>query len=438
MIKTRIVILALLALAVAGSPLHAQVSGAIFTTSQACVQVNGNIYENKTSVYLSGGSSGFQQLTNGSYYVKVTAPDGTLLGTSVGAANETPFVVVNGAPPSPCLQLWAILIRASNATQGYDTTTNAGGEYKVWVSLVPTFDPSQTKTDNFKVKNSCDPSVEQCEGGPTRVSVIGSKYYDADASGTLTAGDTPLSNWLVTITGAATGSACTIGNGTFGFLMDKNSGPFTITEGLPVGWLATAGIARQGTVVESDITVDPFLNVCLGAGGGLTLGYWSNRNGLARLVNSDFAALTALYLRNGNGSDRDFTGTLAQNTSALNTWLLGASATNMAYMLSAQLAAMKLNVLKGGVSGSAIAQAGVRPQACVNTNLATRVTALGFYTIANLLLDADEALQLYNNTVAASDARSCQEYLKNALDRGNNNLNFVQPQACSYSFTCPQ
>jgi hypothetical protein len=434
--RRRMIELALFALAAA--PLSAQVTGAIFTTNSTCGQVNGNIYNNKTDVYLSGGPSGFQQLTNGSYYVQVTTPDGILLGTSVGAANQTPFVVANGAPPNPCLQLWAILIKASNGTAGYDTTTNPGGEYKVWISLSSIFDPSLSKTDNFKVRNDCDPS-EQCTPGPTRVALTGAKYYDADASGTLTAGDTPLKNWLVNISGAVTGSACTSGNGTFGFLANANSGPFTVVEGLPAGWTATAGTTRQGTVLTSDIAVDPFLNLCVGAGGGLTLGYWSNKNGLGRLADSDFVALNALYLRNSNGSNRDFLGNLAQNKSDLSAWLLSATATNMANMLSVQLAAMKLNVLKGGVSASALAQAGVRPQACINKGLATRVSSIGFYTIGNLLLDADQALQLFPNTVAASDERSCEEYLKNALDKGNNNLNFVQPaSACSYTFTCPQ
>ena len=35
---------------------------------------------------------------------------------------------------------------------------------------------------------------------------------------------------------------------------------------------------------------------------------------------------------------------LGQNKTALHDWLLNANATNMAYMLSAQLAAMELNV----------------------------------------------------------------------------------------------
>ncbi|MCC6385845.1 MAG: hypothetical protein IT302_00520 [Dehalococcoidia bacterium] len=130
-------------------------TGAIFTTNAGCGTVNGNIYDAKTDVYLDGGPSnpGSAGLPDGEYYVKVTAPDGTLLGTSVGTADATPVVVLNGEF-AQCYQLMAILKRASNGLAGYDDTTNPGGEYKVWVSRVSTFDENESKTDNFKVKAS--------------------------------------------------------------------------------------------------------------------------------------------------------------------------------------------------------------------------------------------------------------------------------------------
>jgi hypothetical protein len=57
--------------------------------------------------------------------------------------------------------------------------------------------------------------------------------------------------------------------------------------------------------------------------------------------------LTALNLRNGSGAN--FTTSYNQFKS----WLLSAN-TNMAYMLSAQMAAMQLNVEAGLVSGGAL------------------------------------------------------------------------------------
>jgi len=78
-----------------------------------------------------------------------------------------------------------------------------------------------------------------------------------------------------------------------------------------------------------------FGNLCLGGGGGVTLGFWSNRNGQRLETDADFTALNAMCLRNPNGTIRTFTGTLNQKKTALHDWLLGANATNMARMLSA-------------------------------------------------------------------------------------------------------
>src|SRR5215218_2162033 len=155
--KSKLVLVALAALvaaaivalpAVAADP----ISGAIFTTDSACSGVDLNIYGNKDEVYLNGGPAHPHAagLPDGPYYVKVTEPDGTLLGTSVGSANETPVHVTNGEFDQ-CYQLSDILIKASDQSQGYDDTSNNGGEYKAWVSTEPTFTNSNTKTDNFKV-----------------------------------------------------------------------------------------------------------------------------------------------------------------------------------------------------------------------------------------------------------------------------------------------
>src|SRR5207244_48540 len=80
--------------------------------------------------------------------------------------------------------------------------------------------------------------------------------------------------------------------------------------------------------------------------GGLTLGFWSNKNG-QKILNSKPGWVSLL---NGLGCLRNADGTIHAFTTYgdLNTWLLNATATNMAYMLSAQLAA---NVLDGAYNG---------------------------------------------------------------------------------------
>ena len=134
--------------------------GAIWTTDNTGTRVNQNIYEYKTDVYLNGGpkSSGAPGLPDGYYYVKVTAPNGQILGSSVGgtAGAVTTVQVTNGRFVQ-IYQLWTIVRSASSnfANQGYNTTPNPGHEYKVWLSEDPNFSNSASKTDNFKVLNEC-------------------------------------------------------------------------------------------------------------------------------------------------------------------------------------------------------------------------------------------------------------------------------------------
>ena len=162
-----IVAVALLAVALGifdRSTVSAQpITGAIWTADSLCIAVNVNVdYETKLDVYLNGGPAGGggPGLPDGEYYVRVLAPNGTLLGTSIGSGDETPAVVVGGSFVE-CYQLWAIVIKASDGTQGYDDTTNPGGEYKVEVSAVSDFANSQTKSDNFKVRQLDPLSVEK-------------------------------------------------------------------------------------------------------------------------------------------------------------------------------------------------------------------------------------------------------------------------------------
>jgi hypothetical protein len=193
----------------------------------------------------------------------------------------------------------------------------------------------------------------------------------------------------------------------------------------PPTWLHTTPTMVEITLAAGQHGDVIFGNVCLGAGGGLTLGFWSNKNGQKLENVADFTLLTSLNLKTANGSNQDFTGSLAQNKTTLNTFLLGATATNMANMLSAQLAAMELNVTHGFVPGSAI----VAAPGCGNTGLNNQ-----FITINDLMSAADAALAADGYTPAGDPNRAQQECLKNALDDANNNKNFVQGSPCTFSF----
>lgn len=92
----------------------------------------------------------------------------------------------------------------------------------------------------------------------------------------------------------------------------------------------------------------------------------------------------------------------------------------MAYLLSAQLAAMKLNVMASFVDGHAL----------IYASGTTSANAAGFATVNAVMNKADTELGLHGSTPSGSDRRAYQEALKNALDKVNNNMNFVQPGPC--------
>ena len=423
--------------------------GAVFTTDINCNGVDLNIYGSKLDVYLNGGPKhpGAASLPDGSYYVQVTTPSGALvLGTSVGSANEKPYVVTNGV--SACIQLWNVLIKGSDGTQGYDDTTNNGGEYKVWVSNEMSFVNNSTKTDNFKVR---DPG---CSGDFCSDTFIwGYKWYDTNANGARDPGEIEIPGWEVSIFGGPQGfQGFTTNTGVTGdppgdlfpghtgayLFTNVGAGTYGVCEVIPSGqptWVpTTATVNPTITVPPPAVGLANFGNVCLGSGGGLTLGFWSNKNGQSLETKQNLCFLNNLNLVSGNGSNYDpiagcpnSTATqIAAAKTSLHNWLLGANASNMANMLSAQLAAMSLNVATGGVNGNALVYAPGAPSA----------NAFGFETINQLITDANGLLVAPGNyTVGASARRSTEEKVKTALDKANNNLNFVQASACQVNYS---
>jgi hypothetical protein len=342
----------------------------------------------------------------------------------------------------------------------YDDTTNPGGVYILAICqlsttqetspVTGTVTPSSCKYDAFKAPSStCE---EDCTPTPFG-GLSGLKYYDANANGQLDGTEAGIPGWKINIHDGFNQNLTTDSQGQFSM---ANIAPdtYTLTELQPtnqkcvtevingVSTLVCSPIWKQsGNIVDqssapagSSVALANFIytvvlgnsgtvsglnfgNLCLGAGGGLTLGYWSNKNGEkaqfspAAAATATLAFLSGLNLRNANGSNFD-PATYAQ----FRTWLLSASATNMAYMLSAQLAAMELNVRNGNVSGSSL----------VYAPGATSANSGGYATITALMAEANTELGANGLTTSGSPYRAYQEALKTALDRANNNLNFVQ------------
>jgi hypothetical protein len=220
-----------------------------------------------------------------------------------------------------------------------------------------------------------------------------------------------------------------------------------------------------------------FGNYCFSApSGGYTLGFWSNKNGQAILSGYDpqwRTLLNGLGLRNANGSlfQVPMTGSFSNAYTVFRTWLLGANATNMACMLSAQLAATTLDVnyqtlsdattviVPGGVktngnvcmvpflSSAQPISCGALPLLAITTVPGSTSCGCssnnGSVTIGDLRARAICLLAAYPNTTGAGTQRIYEECVKNILDMINNNGN--NGYACggisqvinSGSNTCP-
>lgn len=96
----------------------------------------------------------------------------------------------------------------------------------------------------------------------------------------------------------------------------------------------------------------------------------------------------------------------------------------MSYMLSAQLAAMELNIEAGFVA----------PGALIYAPGTGSANSLGFATVGAVVAEAEAELCAHPTSFAGDARRAYQEALKNALDKADNNLILVQATPCPLTF----
>lgn len=396
------------------SPLRADppLPGAIFTTDSTCTEVNLNIYDDKDDVYIDGGpkNPGSAGLPDGDYCVQVTDPSGqTVLGKSDFGA----VTVVDGEFVQ-CYQLSAILKTASSGftLPGYDDTPNEGGEYKVWVSTDCNFDNNSSKTDNFQVKKDCP-----------RGEVYVSCFYDSNTNGVWDEGEPSLNGWEFHV----------FAHNNLHLIKHTpreayvRIGAYTIREApaVELNWVHTNPAKVQFMLtpeVEQEVA---YGNVSLGAGGSNSIIFWSNKSGLRTVTADDLAFLSGLSLRDAKGLDFN-----PATAKALADWSLNATASNMAYMLSTQLASMQLNVRHGSVSGNALVHApGLLSYATTGLN------SNGFISVNDLMAAAAAEVLVHPQTRNGSLDRPYQEAMKGVLDDANNNKNFVQASPGVFTFS---
>ena len=255
-----------------------------------------------------------------------------------------------------------------------------------------------------------------------RLSIYGVSFYDVNLNGIRDAGECGIFGRTITLRGSGdTITVTTDAAGSYCFTC-LPTGTFTICQGPPDStatckWIATTQMCRT-IEFTAPARVD-FGTAYLCTPGGKTMGFWSNKNGGALISAADLTALRALNLRNTNGSNFDPT-----TVSQYQKWLSSAGATNMAYTLSAQLSALKLNVAHAFTISSVIVD-GTRD-----------VTALMEY--ANCLLSNSIGAcggvfvgQNGSITNSASTLRTEQERVKNVTVQINSSGSFVQPAPCA-------
>jgi hypothetical protein len=435
--------------------------------------VNCNLYNDKAFVWINGGpnQTGPSALSDGVYFFTVLEPSGQHdpndggdhvlsdtdpaggSGTTGGGDSylERRFSTSGGDISS---YLGSTHDTHLSLTQGllirllpYDDTSNPGGVYIMAICRIDTqasydatlqtydpvndpVDPAECKYDAFKAPTGDIVIIEFPD-------VSGLKYYDANTNGQFDAGEVGIAGWLIDFTNAVSGTVTTDATGAFTLALVPDIYTFqeqvanapwiqtgnTVDQSLPVAAASLASFIYTVTVGTDNITGLNFGNVCVGAGGGHTLGFWSNKNGKATLNDGgtlapELALLAGLNLRRADGSAFDPT-----TYNGFRTWLLDATATNMAYMLSAQLAAMALNVEAGFVNAGAL----------IYAPGTTSANGAGFATVGAVMTEANTELGIHGLVLSGSPFRAYQEALKNALDQANNNLNFVQPGPSS----CP-
>ncbi|HUJ08449.1 MAG TPA: hypothetical protein VL171_00340 [Verrucomicrobiae bacterium] len=264
--------------------------------------------------------------------------------------------------------------------------------------------------------------------GPGQICVH--KFYDANADGIDNDGQVVV-DWRFNLTGTDGKGNCisqkgyTDDNGNVCFT-NLPAGNYTVCEVFPShnSWVATTATSVRTNLSMGQTISLSFGNICMGDGQCVPVSTWCQWFGQSNLTSNDFAALTALCLRNSDGSDRDFTSSsLSANKSAYNSWVYGQSSANMAYSLSVELATMVLSIRQGSITNSATQL--VYAPGCGNAGMNNN-----FITVDDLVSEASAALCADGLTKYGDSNRAYQQALNSALDKANNNQNFVSSDPC--------
>ena len=276
-------------------------------------------------------------------------------------------------------------------------------------------------------------------------SISGVKFYDRNFNQVtdqlnLPGGEPGIPGWRIQLAGKDSKGntvgpllATTSSTGAYSFT-NLPTGDYTVEELFPnTSWFATTphSYIDELKCEQFNPTGVNFGNLCLlPLPNGRTIGFWGNNNGNAILRANDNAwrdMLNRLNLRRADGKEFDISlkDPVTTALTTFNSWLQNANATNMAYMLSAQLAATRLNVAYNGLGGNTTF---IIPPYLTTRSGANIATCIGKseLTINELIGLANTSLGAHGNTTAAGPARTYQECLKDLLDIINNRNDISQ------------
>jgi len=255
------------------------------------------------------------------------------------------------------------------------------------------------------------------------------KFYDANANGTQDVGEPALTGWNMTVESVSklySSTKPTASGGIATFASLKPGTDYSAREATPVegNWVQSSPLDSDGNPINPQTGLHVtagytkrvyFGNYCTYPAPGRTPGFWSNKNGLDKLMDGgtlapEFTILSNLNLVDGSGAAFNPV-TFPQ----FHDWLLASDATNMAYKLSSHLAAMRLNVEAGFVNGN-------------------RIYAPFGGTVNQLMALANNSLGSDPFTPDGHPERAYQEQLKNYLDALNNGAPLIFPHPCTRTF----
>jgi hypothetical protein len=268
--------------------------------------------------------------------------------------------------------------------------------------------------NNFRVADAQD-AIRVITEAKTSIDVA--KFYDTNHNGIHDEGEEFLDGWLVNVNDTAFEYEYT--NATYVLELDQN---FTATELLPhdYTWINTTSTRIEFN--STDVDEIWFSNVCVGYSGEEphTKGFWSNKNGQA--LCDEFASEVngnlTLYPNfvNADNSKPPIANCIdvvhnKNEKPPVKNYLKEPTHGNINYTLSQQLLTMVFNN----------ATESVNPEDDVYCH------SIGeFFSLNSLMIEANKTLA----EVGSYDAGNLAE----CLDDANNDMNYVQDEACPYDF----